>query len=136
MFYQLRHLIYAYCLPSLHMKKEERTYALATETHHRPGAGVTEEMFLQVLLLLGFDLNFYPHNQTVGAEALASETGKPPHWRYRLGQRLSGLHPNLPEAALSLMCVAKRDERHKSEDAIARGDRPSENLSKIGLTQN
>lgn len=130
MFYQVRHLIYSHCLPSLHMEKEERTYALATETHHHPGAGVTEALFLQVLLPLGFSLDFYPHNQTIGAEALAGEIGKPPHWRYRLGQRLSGLNPNLPEAALSLMCVAKRDEHNKSEDAVASGGRPSENFSK------
>ena len=128
MFYHVRHLIYAYFLPTLHMEKEERICALATETHHHPGAGVTEELFLQVLLPLRFSLDFYPHNQTVGAAALAGEIGKPPHWRYRLGQHLSGLNPNLPEAALSLMCVAKRDERYKSEYAVAGSDRPSENL--------
>ena len=110
LFYRIRHLIYHYCLPNLEMPKEERTHALATEIHHKPGHGVTEELFLQVLLPLGFSLDLYPHNQTVGAEVLGGEVGTPPHWRYRLGQRLSGLNPNLPEAALSLMCVAKRHE--------------------------
>ncbi|MGF1495724.1 MAG: class I SAM-dependent methyltransferase [Elainellaceae cyanobacterium] len=110
LFYRLRHLIYHYCLPNLDMPKEERIHALATEAHHQPGDGVTEELFLQVLLPRGFSLNFYPHNHTVGAEALVGDIGKPPHWRYWLGQRLSGLDPNLPEAALSLMCIAKRNK--------------------------
>lgn len=110
LFYQVRHLIYHHFLTSLDMPKDERIRALATETHHKPGDGVTKELFLQTLLPLGFIVNFYPHNHTVGAEALAGEIGKPPHWRYELGQRLSGLNPGLPEAALSLMCVAKRNE--------------------------
>ena len=97
-------------LPNLEWKKEECQYALATEIHHKPGHGVTEEFFVRVLSPLGFSLNLYPHNQTVGAEVLAGEVGVPPHWRYRLGQRISGLDPTLPEAALSLMCVAKREQ--------------------------
>jgi SAM-dependent methyltransferase len=111
--YQVRHWIYHHFLPGLDMPKDERIHALATETHHKPGSGVTEELFLNVLLPLGFSLNFFPHNHTVGAEALSGVIGKLPHWRYRLGQRLSGLNPDLPEAALSLMCVARRNEiRH------------------------
>ncbi len=131
MFYQMRHLVYAYFLPSLHMEKEERTYALATEMYHHPGAGVSEGLFLQVLLPLEFSLNFYPHNQTVGSEVLADEIGKLPHWRYRLGQRLSGLNPNLPEAALSLMSVAKHDGLYKSGDAVATDDRSSDHSDKF-----
>ncbi|MGP1372620.1 MAG: class I SAM-dependent methyltransferase [Almyronema sp.] len=107
-FYRLRHLIYRYCLPSLDMPSQERTYALATEIHHHPGDGVTAELFMKTLLPRGFNLNLYPHNQTLGAEVLAGQMGDPPHWRYRLGQRLSGINPHLPEAALSLMCVAQR----------------------------
>ena len=108
--YKIRHQIYHYLLPALDMDKEERTYALATEIHHRPGHGVTKELFQQILPPLGFSLNLYPHNQTVGAEALDGKVGAPPHWRYRLGQHISGLNPNIPEAALSLMCVAQRNE--------------------------
>ncbi len=107
--YKVRHLIYHYILTDLDMSKEERTCALATEAHHRPGDGVTEKLFFQILLPLGFQVNLYPHNQMVGAEALAGEVGSPPHWRYRLGQRLSGLNPASAESALSLMCVAKRN---------------------------
>lgn len=110
-FYRIRHLVYHYFLRELDsMPVEERLCALTTEIHHHPGDGVTEALFLQVLLPLGFEVNLYPHNQMVGAEALAGEMGQPPHWRYRLGQRLSGLNTQLPDAALSLMCVAKRSE--------------------------
>ncbi|WP_346291457.1 class I SAM-dependent methyltransferase [Sphaerothrix gracilis] len=108
-FYRLRHLIYRYFLPSLDMEKEERRHALATEIHHHPGGGVTAELFIKTLLPRGFSLNLYPHNQTVGAAVLEGCIGHPPHWRYRLGQRLSGLNPELPEAALSLMCIARRN---------------------------
>ncbi|MEY2979525.1 MAG: class I SAM-dependent methyltransferase [Prochlorotrichaceae cyanobacterium] len=107
-FYRLRHLIYRYLIQDLDMPTNERTQALATELHHAPGDGVTRELFCQTLTPLGFQVDLYPHNQTLGAEVLQGEIGSPPHWRYRLGQRLSGLNPNLPEAALSLMCVAQR----------------------------
>ncbi|NJO10341.1 MAG: class I SAM-dependent methyltransferase, partial [Leptolyngbyaceae cyanobacterium SL_1_1] len=107
-FYRLRHLIYHYCLPDLDMDKQERTSALATEIHHHPGDGVTAELFMQTLLPRGFNVNLYPHNQTLGAEVLAGDIGNPPHWRYWVGQRLSGIDSKLPEAALSLMCVAQR----------------------------
>jgi ubiquinone/menaquinone biosynthesis C-methylase UbiE len=106
--YRIRHFIYRYCLPNLDMEKEERIHALETETHHRPGEGVTAEFFSKNLLPLGFSINLYPHNMMAGAEVLEGEMGDPPHWRYRLGQRLSGLNPRLPEAALTLMCVAQR----------------------------
>jgi len=106
--YQVRHLVYKYFIPELDMPSNERVHALATELHHCPGDGVTRELFCETLIPLGFQVNLYPHNHTVGAEALLGQVGSPPHWRYRLGQRLSGLNPNTPEAALSLMCVASR----------------------------
>ena len=106
--YKLRLPIYRLLLPNLHIPQKERLSMLETEIHHRPGDGVTEEFFRQTLEPLGFSVKIYPHNQTVGAEALQGNYGTPPHWRYRLGQRLSGIDPNSPEAALSLLCVATR----------------------------
>lgn len=109
-FYQIRLWIYRLALRNLHIQQEERSCMLATETHHKPGDGVTAALFHQTLEPLGFAVNLYPHNHTVGAEALKGCTGRPPHWRYRLGQVLSGINPNSPEAALSLMCVAVRHQ--------------------------
>ncbi len=106
--YNVRLLLYQWVLRDLHVETQERTYALATETHHKPGDGVTPEFFRQTLEPLDFTVQLYPHNHTAGAEVLQGERGRPPHWRYRLGQQLSGINPNSPEAALSLMCVAKR----------------------------
>lgn len=108
MLYQMRHWIYRHFLHQLDMPADERTAALATEVHHHPGSGVTPDLFLQVLQPMGFSVNLYPHNNNIGAEALQGMVGDPPHWRYRLGQQLSGINPHSPEAALSLMCVAKR----------------------------
>lgn len=105
--YHMRLWVYQLFLPGLHVPRDERLVALSTELHHCPGDGVTSELFLS-LRTLGFEVNLYPHNHTVGAEALQHELGIPPHWRYRLGQRLSGINPDSSEAALSLMCVAKR----------------------------
>ena len=101
-------LIYRFFLRNLYVPDEERTQALATEVHHHPGAGVTPELFAEVLKPLGFTVKLYPHNNNIGADALAGDMGNPPHWRYRAGQWLSGINPYSPEAALSLMCVAVR----------------------------
>ena len=106
--YNIRLLLYRFLLRNLHIDQEERSCILATETHHKPGDGVTPELFSQVLEPLGFTIKLYPHNNTVGAEVLEGDRGQPPHWRYRLNQRLSGIDPNTPEASLSLMCVAIR----------------------------
>ncbi|MCG8362036.1 MAG: class I SAM-dependent methyltransferase [Pseudanabaenales cyanobacterium] len=107
--YKIRHLIYQGCLPHLHFAPEERDFALATEIHHQPGKGVTAELLTHTLEPLDFTVNLYPHNQAVGAEALEGIQGHPPHWRYRIGQLLSGINPTTPEAALSILCVAKRN---------------------------
>jgi ubiquinone/menaquinone biosynthesis C-methylase UbiE len=107
--YNIRLMLYRFFLRSLHINQEERSCMLATEIHHKPGDGVTAEFFRQTLEPLGFTLKLYPHNNTAGAEVLEGDRGKPPHWRYRINQRLSGIDPNTPEAALSLMCVATRN---------------------------
>ena len=109
MMYNIRHLLYRFVFRQLHIDSTERTHALATEIHHRPGSGVTSELFLQTLEPLNFTVKLYPHNHTVGAEVLQGEQGHPPHWRYQVGQRLSGIDPNSSEASLSLMCVAQRN---------------------------
>ncbi|MDX2228375.1 MAG: class I SAM-dependent methyltransferase [Leptolyngbyaceae cyanobacterium bins.349] len=101
-------VLYRFLLKNLHVPDEERQRALATEVHHQPGHGVTAELFLKTLEPMGFEVKLYPHNNAIGAEVFAGEYGNPPHWRYRLGQLLSGIHPFTPEAALSLMCVATR----------------------------
>lgn len=111
MFYKMRLPIYRFFLRSLHIDSEERLTALKTEIHHRPGDGVTPELFTQTLRSKGFQIHLFPHNQTVGAEVLQGVQGKFPHWRYGLGQRLSGIDSLLPEAALSLMCVAQKSQQ-------------------------
>jgi ubiquinone/menaquinone biosynthesis C-methylase UbiE len=101
-------LIYRVFLRGLHVPLEERTKALATEVHHQPGHGVTSELFHKTLEPLGFSVQVYPHNNNIGASALQGNCGDPPHWRYRIGQLLSGINPYAPAAALSLMCIASR----------------------------
>lgn len=106
--YKVRLPIYKLILRNLHIPQQERFYMLATEIHHKPGDGVTEGFFHHTLEPFDFTVKLYPHNHTVGAEVLQGKMGCPPHWRYRLGQLLSGINPHSPEAALSLMCVAHR----------------------------
>ena len=108
-FYNIRLPIYQLILRSVHIPKDERVSMLATETHHKPGDGVTPELFHQTLEPINFTVKLYPHNNTAGAEVLQGDYGQPPHWRYRVGQILSGIDPNMSEAALSLMCVATRN---------------------------
>jgi ubiquinone/menaquinone biosynthesis C-methylase UbiE len=102
--------LYRFFLRNLYIPYEERLKALATETHHKPGHGVTKSLFSMTLEPTKFTVQIFPHNNAVGAEALAGSYGKPPHWRYKIGQLLSGINPLAPEAALSLMCVATRLE--------------------------
>ncbi len=103
-------VIYRFFLRDLDASDEDRATALATEVHHQPGHGVTDALFRETLEPMGFTVNLYPHNNAIGAEALVGDLGEPPHWRYRIGQLLSGINPYGAEAALSLMCVAKRND--------------------------
>ncbi|KAI9133687.1 class I SAM-dependent methyltransferase [Acaryochloris sp. CCMEE 5410] len=111
MFYKMRLPIYRFFLRNLHIDSEERLTALKTEIHHRPGDGVTAEFFTQTLQPKGFQVNLFPHNQTVGADILKGVQGEFPHWRYGLGQRLSGIDSRSPEAALSLLVVAQKSQQ-------------------------
>jgi ubiquinone/menaquinone biosynthesis C-methylase UbiE len=91
-----------------HATAEEQFWGLATEVHHRPGDGVTAELYREVLESRGFNVRLYPHNHTIGADVLNGNYGRS-IWKCRLAQRLSGINPDSPEAALSLMCVARKE---------------------------
>jgi ubiquinone/menaquinone biosynthesis C-methylase UbiE len=98
---------YRYTGQGFHKIHEQQHWGLACEIHHKPGHGVTEEMFRSVLEPLGFEVNIYPHNHTLGAEVLQGNRGKA-DWKYRIGNLLSGRNPNTKGSALTLMCVAKK----------------------------
>ncbi|MGB3639615.1 MAG: class I SAM-dependent methyltransferase [Rivularia sp. (in: cyanobacteria)] len=89
------------------MSQEEHDAMIASETHHKPGKGVTSEFYHQTLEPLGFKVKVYPHNHTVGAEVLQGNYGKADN-KYRFSQWLSGINSKSSKAALSLMCIAQR----------------------------
>ena len=90
---------------------EKATRRFATEAHNRqPGDGVTPELYYKTLEPLGFTFKLYPHNHDVGAELLQGDHGRS-SWIYRLEQQLSGINPDSPEAASSVMCIATRSGR-------------------------
>ncbi len=105
--WQLRLPLYRLLKRGGHSTAKEQFWSIATEVHHKPGDGVTPQLYYQILEPLGFTVQLYSHNHTVGAEVLQGNYGKA-FWKCRLAQRLSGINPNSPEAALSLMCVATR----------------------------
>jgi ubiquinone/menaquinone biosynthesis C-methylase UbiE len=90
-----------------HKTSDQQYWALATEIHHKPGHGVTKDMFKQLLGPLGFKVNVYPHNHEVGADVLTGKTGKAA-LKYQIGNLLSGRNPMADSSALSLMCVARK----------------------------
>lgn len=90
-----------------HRSGSQQSWRLRSEVRHRPGDGVTKEFFESTLAPLGFEVRVHPHNHRIGARALDGEAG-PVHWKYRMGNRLSGRDPDAPSSALSLMCVARR----------------------------
>ena len=100
-----------YWLPgraNLYRSKQERALRLATEIHnHKAGDGVTLDLYRDTLVPLGFEIELYPHNHGVGAELFAGNYGRSP-LKYTLAQMLSGMNPNSPEAAQSVMCIARR----------------------------
>lgn len=97
-----------------HSTMDEQSWALATEAHHIPGDGMTREFYHRILEPLGFTVNVYPHNHTVGTEIFQNQTGRSSR-KYRWGQRLSGINPDTSEGALSLMCVARRSVKDAVE---------------------
>ena len=100
-----------YWLPgrsSLYRSKQERELRLATEIHnHKSGDGVTLDLYRDTLVPLGFEIELYPHNHGVGAELFTGDYGRSP-FKYTLAQMLSGMDPNSPEAAQSVMCIARK----------------------------
>lgn len=100
-----------YWLPgraSLYRTKQERALRLATEIHnHKPGDGVTLELYRDTLVPLNFEIKLYPHNHGVGAELFVGNYGRSP-LKYTLAQRFSGMDPHSPEAAQSVMCIARK----------------------------
>ncbi|WP_310428139.1 class I SAM-dependent methyltransferase [Chamaesiphon sp. VAR_48_metabat_135_sub] len=108
---EARKLFPLYWLPGrghLYRSKQERALRLATEIHNRkPGDGVTPELYYRTLEPLGFTIELYPHNHGVGAELFQGNYGRSP-LKYTLAQRLSGINPNSPEAAQSVMCIARK----------------------------
>jgi ubiquinone/menaquinone biosynthesis C-methylase UbiE len=108
LFWQLRLPLYRMMRRGGHTTNQEQTWMLATEIHHNPGDGVTPELYYKTLQPLGFTVKLYPHNHTIGAEVLQGNYGRST-WKTQVNQLLSGINPALPEAALSLMCVATRE---------------------------
>lgn len=102
-----RLMVYRVIGHGFHKTATQQNWGLQTEIHHRPGHGVTSDFFVRTLEPLGFEVNVYPHNHDIGAEALGGQTGRA-GWKYRLGNILSGRHPDAVHSALSLMCVARR----------------------------
>lgn len=103
-----RLLLYRVIGHGFHKSSNQQQAALASEIHHKPGHGVSTELFKNVLEPLGFSVAIFPHNHELGAEVLRGEKGKA-ELKYRLGNILSGRNPNADNSALSLMCVAKKD---------------------------
>lgn len=90
-----------------HKTSEQQKWGLACETHHKPGDGVTRELFNSILKPMGFEVNVYPHNHDLGAEIFEGKQGKAAQ-KYRVGNLLSGRNPDAPKSALTLMCVARK----------------------------
>lgn len=99
--------LYLWMKKGFHRSVEEQAIALTSEIHHEPGDGVTPELFHRVLSPLGFEVELYPHNHDMGAEALAGNHGRSSK-KFRIAQRLSGMNPNARESALSILCRATR----------------------------
>jgi SAM-dependent methyltransferase len=103
-----RFFVYRMIRSKYYLSVEYRQARQATETHNQnPGDGISPELYYQVLEPLGFEVQLFPHNHDLGREVLAGKIGKM-SWKRRLAQRLSGIDPDTPAAAQSIMCIAKR----------------------------
>lgn len=103
-----RLILYKITGHGFHKTNNQQYWGLKCEIHHKPGHGVSRELFNNVLSPMGFQVNVFPHNHEVGAEVLQGEPGKAA-MKYRLGNILSGRNPNAERSALSLMCVARKN---------------------------
>lgn len=105
---EIRFFFYWSMRSKYYLSEEYRNARQATETHNQnPGDGITPEVYYQTLDPLGFEVKLFPHNHDLGIEVLAGQIGRM-SWKRRLVQRLSGIDPDTPAAAQSIMCVAKR----------------------------
>lgn len=104
-----RFVIYRLMSSPYYLTEEYRKLRTATEAHNKvPGDGIAPETYYQTLEPLGFEVELYPHNMHyVGAEVLNGEMGQLP-LRLRILQRMSGIKPDTPEAAQSIMCIARK----------------------------
>jgi SAM-dependent methyltransferase len=105
--WDLRLFVYRWLKMGFHGSIEEQSLGLQSEIHHMPGSGVTRDLYATVLTPMGFDVQVFCHNNEVGASAFADDFGRS-RMKYRLAQAISGVNPNTPEAALSLLCRATR----------------------------
>lgn len=105
--WNLRLLWYKIIGHGFHKTDSQQEWGLACEIHHKPGHGVTRELFVNNLQPLGFDVQVFPHNHTLGKEVLEGKHGVA-EFKYRLGNLLSGRNPAAVSSALSLMCVARK----------------------------
>jgi ubiquinone/menaquinone biosynthesis C-methylase UbiE len=105
---EIRFFLYRMIRSEYYLSLEYRNVRQATETHNqKPGDGIIPAVYDEVLKPLGFEVKVFPHNHDLGAEVLEGKIGKM-SWKRRLAQRLSGINPDTPEAAQSIMCIAKR----------------------------
>jgi SAM-dependent methyltransferase len=105
---EIRFFVYWLIRSKYYLSVEYRQARQATETHNlKPGDGITPEVYYQTLEPMGFDVQIFPHNHDLGVEVLAGKIGRM-SWKRRLAQRLSGIDPDTPAAAQSIMCIARR----------------------------
>jgi ubiquinone/menaquinone biosynthesis C-methylase UbiE len=102
-----RVLVYRLIGRGFHKTSDQQKWGLACEIHHKPGHGVTREMFESILEPHGFEVKVYPHNHDLGDEVLQGQMGKA-DFKYQLGNILSGRNPSSAASALTLMCIAKK----------------------------
>jgi SAM-dependent methyltransferase len=105
--WEARLTAYRWLKKGFHKSIEEQSIGLRSEIHHVPGRGVTRGLYDRVLKPLGFNVEVYCHNNETGATALEHDFGRA-RTKYRVAQALSGVNPNTPEAALSLLCRATK----------------------------
>ncbi|MDY6899540.1 MAG: class I SAM-dependent methyltransferase [Cyanobacteriota bacterium] len=106
----IRYPLYRLLRSKHYIPYDKRLARWKTEVQNqRPGDGITKDVYYKALEPLGFDVKLYPHSHDLGAEVLEGKNGRN-SWRLRLSQRLSGMNPDTPEAAQSIMCIAKRSK--------------------------
>lgn len=104
-----RLILYKITGHGFHKTDSQQHWGLKCEIHHKPGHGVTRELFMNTLKPQGFEVNVFPHNHELGAEVLQGQKGKA-EFKYRLGNILSGRNPSADASALTLMCVARKSD--------------------------